>query len=347
MAYMAIPLILFYFVRLRRKLPFRPILVLFGLFITACGWTHFMGYYTFYTPIYRLDGLIKLVTAIVSWGTVAALVPVIPRALAMRSPEEMEQEIAARKEAEAGLQKAHADLEQRVIERTAEIRALNADLQRAMSETHHRVKNNLQVVSALLEMQLDETPDAIPRPAVQERLRQIKTIAIVHDLLSRSHGQGEEVDAVQVLTNLMPLLAAGMQAERGTNAVRLEGEPGPLYLPTKAATGLALVVNELVSNAVKHASPPPGKANADDSIIVRLTRESHELLQLVVEDHGPGFPEGFDPMTDSNLGLELVASIVANDLLGEITYGNRTLDKPDGLGGGRVVIVFPEHPGVE
>jgi len=93
MAYMAIPLILFYFVRLRRKLPFRPILVLFGLFITACGWTHFMGYYTFYTPIYRLDGLIKLLTAIVSWGTVAALIPVIPRALAMRSPEEMEQEI--------------------------------------------------------------------------------------------------------------------------------------------------------------------------------------------------------------------------------------------------------------
>jgi len=52
-------------------------------------------------------------------------------------------------------------------------------------------------------------------------------------------------------------------------------------------------------------------------------------------------------MTDSNLGLELVASIVANDLLGEITYGNTTLDKPHDLGGGRVVIVFPEHPGVE
>ncbi|MCW3052213.1 MAG: signal transduction histidine kinase, partial [Chthonomonadales bacterium] len=271
----------------------------------------------------------------------------IPRALAMRSPEELEQEITARKEAEAELQNAHTDLEQRVIERTAEIRALNADLQRAMAETHHRVKNNLQVVSALLEMQLDETPNAIPRPAVQERLRQIKTIAIVHDLLSRKHSQGEEVDAVQVLTNLMPLLSAGMQVESETNSVRLEGETGPLYLPTKAATGLALAVNELVSNAVKHASPMPRKANTDDTITVRLTRESYELLQLVVEDNGPGFPEDFDALNDSNLGLELVASIVANDLLGEITYGNRALDNSDGRGGGRVVIVFPEHPGVE
>ncbi|MCW3101094.1 MAG: signal transduction histidine kinase [Chthonomonadaceae bacterium] len=344
---MAIPLILFYFVRLRRKLPFRPILVLFGLFITACGWTHFMGYYTFYTPIYRLDGLIKLATAVISWVTVFALVPIIPRALAMRNPADLEQEIAARKEAEAGLQKAHDELEQRVIERTAEIQALNADLQRAIAETHHRVKNNLQVVSALLEMQMDETPDAIPRPAIQERLTQIKSIALVHDLLARNHAQGQEVDAMQVLTNLLPLLAAGMQKEDTPSPIRLEGEPGSIDLPTKAATGLALVVTELVSNAVKHASPRQERSTTDAAITVRLTREPYELLQLVVEDNGPGFPEGFDADADANLGLELVASIVANDLLGEINYGNRTFDTADGLEGGRVVIVFPARPGVE
>lgn len=344
---MAIPLVLFYFVRLRRKLPFRPILVLFGLFITACGWTHFMGYYTFYTPIYRLDGLIKLGTAVISWLTVAALIPVIPRALAMRSPEELEAEITARREAEAGLQKAQADLEQRVIERTAQIQALNEDLQRAMSETHHRVKNNLQVVSALLEMQLDETPSAVPGPAVQERLQQIKSIAIVHDLLSRHQSQGEEVDAVEVLENILPLLAIGLQVGSEQISMRLEGETGPLALRTKAATGLALVVNELVSNAIKHSQPLPRRPDIDDAIIIRFTRLPQELLQLTVEDSGPGFPADFDADNDANLGLALVGSIVANDLLGEIKYGNRTTNEPDGSRGGCVTIVFPEHPAVE
>jgi two-component sensor histidine kinase len=321
--------------------------VLFGLFITACGWTHFMGYYTFYTPIYRLDGLIKFATAIVSWLTVFALVPIIPRALAMRSPEELELEITARKEAEASLQKAHHDLEQRVVERTAEIQALNEDLQRAMAETHHRVKNNLQVVSALLEMQLDETPEAIPRPAAQERLRQIKTIAIVHDLLSRNQAHGQEVDAVQVLRNLLPLLAAGMPKESGSDPIRLEVAEGPISLPTKAATGLALIVNELVSNAVKHALPLTERSTADAPITVRLVKQPHEQLQLTVEDCGPGFPDGFDPAIDANLGIELVGSIVANDLLGEITYGSRNFDTPNGARGGRANIVFPEYPAVE
>ncbi len=344
---MAIPLILFYFVRLRRKLPFRPILILFGLFITACGWTHFMGYYTFYTPIYRLDGLLKLMTAVVSWLTVFALIPIIPRALAMRSPEEMEQEISARKEAEAGLQKAHGELEQRVLERTAEIQALNADLQRAMAETHHRVKNNLQVVTALLDMQLNETPDAIPRSAVQERLRQIKTIAIVHDLLAREQAQGQEVDAVQALQNLLPLLAVGLHQADEPSPIRLEGEEGPLNLPTKAATGLALVVNELVSNAVKHTFPLPRRSTKHEPITVRLVKISNERLQLTVEDSGPGFPAGFDALADANLGLDLVGSIVANDLLGEITYRNRTSEDPSVPGGACVTVVFPEHPGVE
>ena len=65
----------------------------------------------FWHPVYRLAGVIKLLTAIVSWGTVVALVPIIPKALAMRSPDELEREIAARKQAEDALQRANAELE--------------------------------------------------------------------------------------------------------------------------------------------------------------------------------------------------------------------------------------------
>lgn len=343
---MAIPIVLFYFTRLRGKLPFRPVFALFGLFITACGWTHFLGYYTFYTPIYRMDGLLKLVTAFVSWLTVFALVPVVPQVLAMRSPQELEKEIIARKRAEEALQQAYDGLEVRVQERTAQIQQLNEDLQHAMAETHHRVKNNLQVVSALLEMQIDETPDAIPRVVVQESLQQIKTIAVVHDLLSRDHTPGE-VDIGQVLRNLLPLLAVGLQKESGAITIRLEGHPDPIYLPTKAATGLALVVNELISNAVKHGSPSQRSTDTNDRVILKLSRQPQEQILLQVEDDGPGFPEGFDVSTDAHLGLALVASIVANDLQGEVTYANRTMEGQSASRGARVSLHFPEHPTVE
>ncbi|HLK55424.1 MAG TPA: PAS domain S-box protein [Chthonomonadaceae bacterium] len=134
LAYLAIPCVLLYFARRRRDLPFRHVAWLFGAFIIACGTTHFMGYYTFHSPVYRLDGLIKAITAVVSWATVIALIPVTPRALAMRSPLELEREIASRKEAEAALQRAHDDLEVRVRARTEELAAANNSLQEEIAE---------------------------------------------------------------------------------------------------------------------------------------------------------------------------------------------------------------------
>jgi PAS domain S-box-containing protein len=117
-AYVAIPVVLGVLAQRRRDVPFRPIFWLFGAFILACGTTHLMEAIIFWHPVYRLAGVIKLLTAVVSWATVVALVPVVPRALAMRSPEELEREVVARKQAEVALQRANADLERRVEERT-------------------------------------------------------------------------------------------------------------------------------------------------------------------------------------------------------------------------------------
>jgi PAS domain S-box-containing protein len=102
-AYLAIPCVLGFFALRRRDTPFRGIFWLFGAFILACGTTHLMEAIIFWWPAYRLAGLIKLVTAMVSWATVIALVPIVPRALAMRSSEELEREIAERKRAEEAL----------------------------------------------------------------------------------------------------------------------------------------------------------------------------------------------------------------------------------------------------
>jgi signal transduction histidine kinase len=139
LAYFAIPCVLAYFVLHRRGVPFPTIFWLFGAFILACGTTHLMEAIIFWHPLYRLAGVIKLLTAIVSWATVVALVPVIPKALAMRTPAELEMEIAARTKAEEDLKQANAALERRVRERTAELaqseERLSADLD-AMCRLH-------------------------------------------------------------------------------------------------------------------------------------------------------------------------------------------------------------------
>ena len=127
-AYFAIPGILIYFIRQRRDLPFRRIFLLFGAFILFCGMTHLMEAVIFWWPAYRLAGVMKFLTAVVSWLTVIALIRVAPTALAMRSPAELEREIAARKTAEAALEQSNTELEQRVLERTNELQAVNAEL---------------------------------------------------------------------------------------------------------------------------------------------------------------------------------------------------------------------------
>lgn len=112
-AYFTIPGILVYFAARKKDLPFRMVFLLFGAFILACGTTHLMDAVIFWWPAYRLSGLIKLTTAVVSWATVIALIPNVPRVLAMRSPEALEIDVR---------------------ERTAELHAANESLQVEIEE---------------------------------------------------------------------------------------------------------------------------------------------------------------------------------------------------------------------
>lgn len=128
-AYFAIPLVLAYFVARRKDLPFRRLFFLFAAFILMCGSTHLMEASIFWWPAYRLAGVLKFITALVSWTTVFALVPIVPRVLTMRTPEELEREIKARIQAETAMHRANAELERRVQERTAELAEANCRLQ--------------------------------------------------------------------------------------------------------------------------------------------------------------------------------------------------------------------------
>ena len=170
----------------------------------------------------------------------------------------------------------------------------------AIHEVHHRVKNNLQAVSALLEMQIDLETTMLPVEAVVDSLRQIKTIALVHDLLTHDKPMGL-VDATQVLAKLMPMLSATMGTLESPLTIDLQAPP--LRILIRAATALALVVNELVNNSAKHfrlpATNPAGRNTGpapcrNASVQVSMQQEEDEVL-VTVQDNGPGFPPGFDP----------------------------------------------------
>jgi PAS domain S-box-containing protein len=141
LAYYSIPIMLVYFVQKRRDIPFHGIFLLFGTFIVACGTGHLIDVVTLWYPIYWVSGLIKALTAIVSLYTALVLFPLIPQALALPSPAQLEaanqaleKEIRERKQAENDVRTLNAQLEQRVNERTAELTRVNEQLEREVAE---------------------------------------------------------------------------------------------------------------------------------------------------------------------------------------------------------------------
>jgi PAS domain S-box-containing protein len=141
LAYFAIPFLLIVFVSKRKDLEFSWMFVMFSAFIWLCGMTHVMNIFTIWNGTYLLSGGVKLVTGVVSMLTAVALVPLLPRALALPSPsqlrtvnDELSREIEARRSAEEKLRQLNAELERRVAERGAELEASNAQLREEVAE---------------------------------------------------------------------------------------------------------------------------------------------------------------------------------------------------------------------
>ena len=189
---------------------------------------------------------------------------------------------------------------QRRVQAEARIRTSLEEKTVMLKEIHHRVKNNMQIISSLFSLQFGSSRD----PVIQEMLREsqirIRSMALVHESLYRSNNLAA-IDFREYVEGLAGQIA---HAHRKRN-VRLTFTGDPIKLSIEQAIPAGLIMNELLSNAYKHAFPndEPG------TITVHSRNDGGTHVELVVADSGPGLPVDFDPATVSSLGFHLITSL--------------------------------------
>jgi two-component sensor histidine kinase len=195
-------------------------------------------------------------------------------------------------------------------------------------EIHHRVKNNLQTVAALLRLQARRLAGPDARAALEEAVRRVGSIAIVHETLS--HTPEEIVDFDDIAARVVAM-AGEVSAPEARVTPTISGRFG--FLPAAVATPLALVLTELLQNALQHGlSQVPGK---EPSALAVTVRRDAGGLAVTVEDNGAGLPPDFDLDAATSLGLQIVRTLVVSEL------GGRLEISPRAAGGTAVSVDLP------
>jgi two-component sensor histidine kinase/GAF domain-containing protein len=261
--------------------------------------------------------------------------------------QQAQQELAERVRAEAELKEYRGHLEELVKARTVELEAVNeqllheiADRMQAeeelkaslqekdvlLREIHHRVKNNLQVVSSLLHLQTQKIEDQQILVMFRESENRVKSMALIHERLYRS-GNLVRIHFAEYIRDLAYYLLHLYSAASRSISLKMNIDNVSLDLDTAIPCGL--IINELLSNALKHAFPP-GRAG---EIHIGLYPDNGGQLILVVADNGVGFPPDVDIHNTQSLGLQLVNNLV-KQLDGTIQFHRN--------GGTQVEIMFTE-----
>jgi two-component sensor histidine kinase len=221
--------------------------------------------------------------------------------------ERAQQEIAERRRAEA------------------KIKASLAEKEVLLKEIHHRVKNNLQVISSLLYLQSKRIQDRDTLAMFQDSQHRVRSMALVHERLYQAQDLSR-VDAADYIRTLARYLFRSYEVRAGKIELAVDIDDVPLGID--AAVPCGLIVNELVSNSLKHAFSP----EQEGRITIALNRRDNGDYALVVGDDGVGFPAGVDFRHTDSLGLQLVTALV-DQLEGTI--------KLDARAGTRFEITFP------
>jgi PAS domain S-box-containing protein len=420
LAYYSIPVALIYFVHKRRDIAYRWMFVMFGIFIFFCGTTHVMAIWTVWNGTYRLDGIIKLLTAGVSVTTAALLWPVIPAAVALPGPTQLEQanselqnQIAERQRAEEALHasqqmffrlfefapeaivvvdaagriaRANAQMEQlfgysreEVVGQTIEVliperfamqhiehrtayfaeprtrpvgvglelygrrkdgsefpvdimlspleadeglmalavvrditaRKLAEEQAREafrsgvlLREIHHRVKNNLQVISSLLFLPSLYTSDPNTLRILRASQDRVRSIALIHERLYQSRDL-ETIDFAAYVNQLTTDLFCTYDVPQEDVALKVNIEGVSLDIDTAIPCGL--IISELVANVLTHAFPGGRKGEVGVTLLPPVNGQ----YTLTVCDSGVGLPEDFDLESPKSLGLQLVIDLTS------------------------------------
>jgi PAS domain S-box-containing protein len=217
-----------------------------------------------------------------------------------------------------------------VTERRQNERRIEASLREKellLGEIHHRVKNNLQVVTSLLAMQSERIADPVVHQLLQDSQNRVRSMALIHQTLYQS-GDFAEVDFAGFLDALVPTLFDSYSVD--PSRIRLVIDAANVLLPIANAIPCGLLVNELIANALKHAFPD-GRAG---EVRVELANEPDGQVVLSVSDNGIGIPESLDLAQTETLGLQLV------DLLADQLAATKTIERAQPT---RFVLRFPKQ----
>lgn len=191
-------------------------------------------------------------------------------------------------------------------------------------EIHHRVKNNLQTISSLLRLQARRLTNPEAKAAVQESVRRIRTIALVHESLSRE--PGEDIAFIEIVRPLLRLAEEGLQSPDRPVRFTVSGDGG--RIPANTATPLSVVLTELLQNAVDHGFPEGSGGGEVQVVLSQVDR----TLTIRVVDNGRGVDPAFDIDHAKGLGLSIVRTLVTTELNG--TIGIRPASPDDLVGAG-------------
>ncbi|HIX83041.1 MAG TPA: histidine kinase N-terminal domain-containing protein [Candidatus Megamonas gallistercoris] len=182
-----------------------------------------------------------------------------------------------------------------------------------IQEIHHRVKNNLQTIASLLRLQSRRSSSPEVKDALRESINRILSISVVHEFLSQ---QGNEnIDVVEVTGNILTLIKESMLDENFN--LTMQFPDNNIILPSKQASSLALIINELILNSIEH-----GFAGRNEGIIgLNITQNSRAYI-IELYDNGSGLPENFTAQSAKSLGLQIVRNLVEGDIGGSFTLYN-------------------------
>jgi two-component sensor histidine kinase len=182
------------------------------------------------------------------------------------------------------------------------------------------VKNNLQTISSLLRLQARRFESEAVGSALEEAVRRITAISLVHETLAQD-AEGDQAWFNEIVRPLVRMMEEGLASPERPVRFEVHGDAG--RLPARLAMPLAVVLAELLQNAVDHAFPTDG-----GTVRIDLDHDA-ESVRLRVVDDGVGIPEGFDPTSTSGLGMMIVRTFVEADLRGSISIRRGPDDGPD------------------